>query len=588
MALEDFQDGGLSTSFGYGQSAAFSGVNPEMFNASIAATDKLVKAGGTIDSALEDMEEASRRKQAAIVEQSLAIGAAAEHTAKAAGAEAALKLGTQARVNDILQVGRLSSTDPNAQNLLTQQFMQRAFESKEQLDTLGAEIEAKQSVGIFDNPLMWLVNQTRLPGMVGQYNAVASKMNREMEQFNAVTSAAATGISLQQAADVDQVRIQQQETTAANAQKAAADKAKLDEEMAGETARMAATRVQMETARVGAVDRLTALSAQRASASARASSKEEQEAAWQEEADQVNRWYAMLGSDTQFTAKTWSKVSPQKRLDLLNRSGKGRIADDVHTARTYIKEIGNIGKLQNTGSLAFTQWMDRFMGAAYSNSEQRYEAANNQARLTGKSINKDEHFKQEVTNLQNEVVAQDADMLTASPYNPKKLDYVALTNMGDTLRKTPGLPADWKPETAAITNPNNPVVKYVNEFGPNGTIHKDVVKEDILLAALGEQVAAGKITAKDMAAQVKQFYDTAVDMTAELTKYPLVGISYTDSYNVKIPKAGIFSSVVRPDGVVNLKNQASLETFFTRYQAMKLEATTPNWLGIRKDTLLVP
>lgn len=95
------------------------------------------------------------------------------------------------------KVAESVGANPDAQNFalatLGEEFM-RTFQQARQVQD---EVVRKQSVGFFDNPIQYLVNQATVGGDINKYNALATKANGTLSAMNAINTTVQTSVAAQ-------------------------------------------------------------------------------------------------------------------------------------------------------------------------------------------------------------------------------------------------------------------------------------------------------------------------------------------------------------------------------------------------------
>ncbi len=472
-----------------------------------------------------------------IQQQGIAAGAEATTRATVDASNAATRAAILSKLN----------LDPTA----TSSEMLKAFNTVNATDDaiapLRADINQRMSVGFFDNPVQWLVNQTRLPGMVAEHNGLVGDQQNAIDRYRALSSIAGTQQSLSAATDADALM----RAGVASAQKAAADanvastKAQLDatggivrDAMA--TAQLAGQRLQLE----GNALALTRQTQTESSAESerQAASKEEQKAF-----DSVNAQIIAAGGQPLQSLTTFKALAPAERNALVRNASSGKFGKDLASSLAFVDGYGDTSKLASSGDAAAATWINGTVNAAAA----KIKAANDKLAATGgKPIDTAKAMPEQIAQLQSEYQGQAAsDMRTASPYNPLKLNY------GQVAR----LPA----------LANNPMAIWLNKYGPNGSEPMlATVDEQHVVDKFAQSVATGTMTAGDAAKAVSQFYTVAVPAQAIATKWQLFGIDKpTGTYQVKLPGIG------RTPTSVDMGNLSQVENAITRQATRQLAAT---------------
>lgn len=537
------------------QSTRSTSYDAERLAAAMSQGISIIQEGGAADTAIATIESARAQQQAAQQAQMIAVTAMGQAAGQAATTKAAVEAAGAARRAEIL---RTASINPEQAGNLATQSMEEIIQGTSRLEALGAEIDQRMAVGFFDNPLEWLVNQTRLPGMVGQYNAGARQINRKIDATKNLQELAATQISLSTATDADLIA----EAGAAEAARSAAEaQAKLEEikaAQAGTAIRDAQTALVIAGQKFQTAVTMAELTKQVKSESAAMSEREASQRAEQIALERVNRWLKMIGSNMQYDTASFKSIPSKQREELFALSSTERIAPDLNTALQVIDRYGNYQKIAAEGDAGAITWIRNTAARAQQMATEDLKLAEQQSKITGKPVKREEFIALSLDKLQQLYQVEANDMRTASPDNPIRINY-------DMMLKDPALQ-------------NNGVNKIVREFGPtapNPLMAR--VDEKIILDKFAADVATGKMPVSQAASEISNFYKTGSDLQARRTKYPLFGIDKpANGYTVVIPKPGIFElGVGTAGGTVDLTNQAAVEAYLIKDVAVKARANTP-------------
>lgn len=514
---------------------------------------QIIKSGGSVDTAVANINKASIERQTAEQAQLLDIEARAEAAGAATMASTAVEAQAAARRNQILTAAGIN---PDIANNMATRAFDAVINNTAELEAQGAEIDARQSVGIFDNPLMWLVNQTRLPGMIGEYNAKARQTNRAAEAAQTLQGLAGTQITLSQAIDADLI-------TQAGASKAAETAARAQEEanqvrqaIAGNAIRDAAVGQQLAGQKFQTAVTMTELTRQVRSENNALSEREANSRAEQIAVERVNRWLKMVGSQNQFDSPTFKSLPAKTREELLTASGTGRISNSLYDGVMAIQTYGNSRNMAAEGDAGTVAWLTGTVATAKANMQNDLKIAQQQAKISGKPVKEEEFFKQSMDKLQEVYQAEAVNMRTASDSNPLKISY-------DLMLKDPAAS-------------RNPVAQFVAQYGPtSATPLFTKMDEKYILDKFVADVRLGKMQAGDASAAIASFYKTGVELQARATKYPLFGIDTpANGYTVSVPASGIFDKPMA-GGTVDLTNRAAVESYIIKNVAVQARASAP-------------
>ena len=526
--------------------------DPLALDAALQMGNNLIQNGGTFDAAFKDIADVISGRRAAEQATQVAVQDYAVKQGAATTARTAVEAGEAARRSQILSAAAVNPADANNK---ANQAMQQIIMQMPQLEAEGAEIDKRAAVGIFDNPLEWLVNQVRLPGMVGQYNAKVRSTNRAIDGAKQLQGLAATQITLGQASDADAIA---KAGLAAAAEQASASQVKLkqlQEQATGAQLRDIETAVNMQTQKARTAIDLAQLTKQYRSENVGVSEKQAMEAAQEIQLKRVNDWLKMIGSEQQYTGATFKMLPAKAREDLLNSAGTTGISRNLWEGAKAIDSLGSWEKIAQQGNAATATWLRGTLGEVQQRVSEELKVAEQQAKISGKPIAKREEFLETATAaVEARYKAELGDMRSASKNNPYKLGY-------DAMVKNPALQG-------------NPVTEFLKASGP--TSPKPVfsqVDERLVLDYMTGQVLAGQMKTGDAAAAIAGFYKTAMNEQAKLTQYSLFGFSPAKDYRVSVPAPGFFESRIRAGaagGGLDLANQAQVESYLLSNSAAVL------------------
>lgn len=525
--------------------------DPLALDTALQMGNNLIQNGGTFDAAFQDIAKVISGRRAAEQATQAAAQDFAVKQGAATTARTAVEAGEAARRSKILSAAAVNPADANNR---ANQAMQQIIMQMPQLEAEGAEIDKRAAVGIFDNPLEWLVNQVRLPGMVGQYNAKVRSTNRAIDGAKQLQGLAATQISLGQASDADAIA---KAGLAAAAEQASASQVKLkqlQEQATGAQLRDIETAVNMQTQKARTAIDLAQLTKQYRSENVGVSEKQAMEAAQEIQLKRVNDWLKMIGSEQQYDSLTFKMLPAKAREELLNSAGTAGISRNLWEGAKAIDGLGSWEKIAQQGNAATATWLRGTLGEVQQRVSEELKVAEQQAKISGKPIAKREEFLEAATAaVEARYKAELGDMRAASKNNPYKISY-------DAMVKNPALQG-------------NPVTEFLKASGP--TAPKPVfsqVDERLVLDYMTGQVLAGQLKTGDAAVAIANFYKTAMNEQAKLTQYSLFGFSPAKDYRVSVPAPGFFESRVRAGapGGLDLANQAQVESYLIANSAAVL------------------
>lgn len=516
--------------------------NPELFAQTMLSGAQVVGAGGSIDSAISALTGLAAQRAVAEQNQQAAIQQGAAAAGQATMDEYAISASNAARKNAILMSGQIH---PDQANNRVNQAFDKINQLDFQLEPLAKEIDARMAVGLFDNPLEFIINQVRLPGMVGQYNAGVREQNRAIQSAQQIQSLAGTQQSLTSATDADAITragISKAAAIAAQSQEALA---KAQQEHAGAAARDAANLATLEGQKFEFNARMLQFTKEVQTATEGMSAQEAAKTEMKMRVDKINTYLKMIGSTQQHTVESYKLMPTAEREMLFNAAGRGIIAPSFSEAATIIDEKGSLAGIAQGGDAAAVSWFRKVVDEANLKTKQDLALATQQAKVTGKMPNKDAVFKANMDIIQERFRGEANDMSTASASNPLKLDMVAAS-------KNPALA-------------KNPVAVFVNTYGP-GSANPVLLQldEKKLFDRFTAAIANGAMTPVQASQALHEFYTVGSQAQAMATKYGLFGIENPKDYTVVLPNPGMFSFDRQPGGTVDMLKLSSIEQYLTK------------------------
>lgn len=529
--------------------------DPVAFSTAMQAGMDMIRSGGNIDTAIQRMGELAAARTAAEQRAAQAITQLGIATGDTVAAQTVVEAGEARRKQNILRTANL---DPSQTNNAFQQAVSAINGNTLDLERMGAEIDARQAVGFFDNPLEYLVNQVRLPGMVGTYNAAVKKQNRLVQQAQELQALSNSQLSISAGMDADAITAAGKAKAAQAAAAAQEALSRVQLEGAGAAVRDAMNTVQLQGEKFRVSMDIANLTKQVMSENTGMSEREAAKQAEKMQLDGVNKYLKMIGSQLVLTEAAWKAMPGSNKNDLLERAGTATISNSFSDAAKIINERGNLSRIANEGDAAMVAWFQKTVSDAQKQSAVDIAAAENIAKAGGRQLSaKDRQavLDANLDKLQAAYQGQAVDMRTASDSNPLKLQYVAIS-------KAPELQ-------------DSPVAKFINKYGPGSpnpqfsTVDEQMLLERFIMAA--EKGVEGT-TPASAAAAISDFYKRATELQASRSKYALFGLSKpSNGYTVKLPGTSFWTSSGREmdSGTIDLTNPAEVQNYVTKSMAVR-------------------
>lgn len=412
------------------------------------------------------------------------------------------------------------------------------------------EIDSRMNVGMYDNPVEWFINQTRLPSMVGTYNSVIDQQRFATDRYKTLTTLADTQAKLSTGMDADLIAKEGLAKAARIAAGAKEDLAKLQYDNISATTRDALTIAHLTGTKVELAGRLLATSRETNINSESDNEKAAAKAADQRDLDNVNRILVAGGASPIESVRALNSLPAAKRELLRSAASSGKFGKNFAESFDYVSNYGDINTIANKGGAAVKIWYD---GTLRSVGQQVKDEAT-KAKAAGQKFDANKRME-ELLNEKGALYQAQAsdDMRTADSSNPFKLAYTTLAKM---------------PELA-----NNPLAIFINTYGPSGKEPRfDKVDEQYIMQRFGFSVASGKMPMQDAVKAITEFYKVAEQQQILNTSALMFGLSKpATTYTVKLnTPRGILS---RKDMTVDLGDPVAVENFITNTVAMKAIAS---------------
>lgn len=495
--------------------------------------DSITAAQATLGARGTGVSAAGDELQASILDAGAAAGASAMATAtlKAAGEARRAALLTRANLN------------PEQNNNRMDEALQALDTTSALLEQKRPEIDRRMAVGFFDNPLEYIVNQVRLPGMIGEYNGLVGVQKDALQKFDAAQGIANSAINMSQAIDADQ-------TLAAGAALSRAEVAK---------AQSQANVVNLQLQQKSAADSLQAvqlagtlvdntLKSLMLTKQVEAQKEGESEAAARAKGEQAAlsefNMLVKAAGGSGIAYDRFKQLTPKAREEILSANSAGKFGSSMTAALHFVNKYGNWDAMATNGQLAVRTWVND-TGIAV-NKELEKKATEAKAKGQEKSFNP-EKVQGELFDAaaQQYQYAASANMRGVPDANPYKINY-------PSLLKDP----KWT---------GNAFVDLMNKYGPNGTEpqfanydEQAFLQRAIVTAKLSGDPASAT---KKLASDISTFYKIASKEQQMITKPQMFGLQTpSKTYPVILPAF----STGKDQPSLDLGNPTQVENFLTR------------------------
>lgn len=521
-------------------SKTYDPVAMERFNQSAGL---LQNSGGLFESAMgaltdrgAGVAQSGADLMAGILDAGRAAGASAE-------AQAVLKASGEARRAALLTRANLN---PEQTENRMDQALSALDTTSAALDQLKPEIDRRMSVGFFDNPLEYVINMTRLPGMISQYNGLVSTQQAALGKYQAAKEITSSAIDMSQAIDADKTlavghAVNQEQLAKA---KVESDKTKLALQSKSAADALQAVAVGLQGADLSLKQLM--LTAQQNSlkegeSAAEAAAKGEQAAL-----SQFNIMIEAAGGE-KIALDRFKQLTPAARTEILNTTSSRRFGGDFVNALRFVEKYGNLDQMAVKGQANVRTWVNATNVAA--NSEVQKMETDAVAKGKGNTFHpgKAKEEALQIVAAQYEKAAN-SNMRGASEGNPYKIDY-------KTAIKDPAFA-------------NNSFVQLMAKYGPDGSEpqfqdydEQNYVRRAVTTARLSGDPA---LATKKFAADMSSFFQTASKATQLANKPQLFGLSTPQKvYPLMMPAYQVGKDLKS----IDLGDPAVAENFMTKQVA---------------------
>ena len=503
----------------------------------LSSATGIIAPGGVIDQTIASVVGFGQQRADAAAGVKTAIAEAGAAAGTEAATKAAVEAAAATRRAGILTAANLNPDMVGNEMVRT---VDTIYKTDDALAQLRPEIDARMAVGFFDNPLEWLVNQTRLPGMVEQYNSVARTQNVAVDKFKTLQNIASSQQSISTSMDADLIAQAGKAAAAATAAKAAAELKKVDYETVGADIRDALTIAQLEGNRAQVAASILSNTRETKVIREGESAQEAARRQEQETVDAANRMIVAAGGNPIPSYAAYKTLSTRERDIIQSAVNNGKFGRDFAESFMFVKDKGNYTTLAERGGAVIRNWTQATNVKASQLVD--FEAAKPENR--GKKLDKEKMMLEALNTVQSKYQQEAAnDMRTAEDSNPMKLSYVTLAKL---------------PELA-----NNPMAIFINTYGPQGKEPRfQKIDEQYVLSRFAASVGSGTMKMPEAVAAINEFYKIGTQRQATLTNWALFGLEKPSKmYAVKLPEFGIASTV-------DLGNAAQVENLLT-YKVVK-------------------
>lgn len=503
----------------------------------------LQNPGGLLDTAMGALSDRSAdvaTTGASLMEGILSAGRAAGASAEAA---AVLKASGEARRAALLTRANLN---PEQTNNRMDQALSELDVTSAMLDQMKPEIDQRLSVGFFDNPLEYVVNMTRLPGMISKYNTVVGTQQNALNKYSAAKDIATSSIDMSQAIDADQTLAVGAAVSKEQFEKAKMEVDKTKLALQSKSAAEALQAVQLGMSNVDLTLKQLMLNAQTQATREGLSEREAAEAGEKAALSQFNVMIEAAGGE-KIAPDRFKQLTAAQRSEILATTSSRRFGGDFVSALKFVETYGNLDAMAVKGQANVRTWVNNTNNLA--NAEVSKMQTEAEAKGKGTQFNpgkaKEAAFQAIASQYQ---ASANGNMRGVPEGNPYKIDY-------KTIVKDPQFAG-------------NSYVQLMAKYGPDGTEpqFQDFDEQNFIrrAATVASMSADPALATKKFAADISSFYKTASRATQMANKPQLFGLSTpAKTYPVILPGYQTGKEVKS----IDLGDQTLMENFMTQQVA---------------------
>lgn len=469
---------------------------------------------------------------------------AGQDAGAAAQARATLEAAGQARRAALLTRANLH---PEQANNRMDQALTALDTTSAAIDQLQPEIHRRMEVGFFDNPLEWIVNQTRLPGMVQQHNNLVQIQQDQLGKYEAAKDIANSSITMSQAIDADQTLVAGNAMAKAEASKAAAQAKQVQLQLAGKAAADALSAVQLGMQNAELSYKQLMLDRQKTYEREGMSEREAAKASEEAMLKDLNIMVTAAGGQGIDMAR-FKTLPAADRAELMKSVSTRKFGDNFASALKFVDEYGNLDNQAVGGQMGVVKWVRDTQRAASEIVTQQSLDAQNPAK-PNKNFNPQKAMVDTLAAVGSRYeTAANVDMRNQPESNPYKIAYQAQVQRPEFKENL------WAQQIAKYgPGGSEPLFEKVDE--------QQFMKKAIIAINLSGDPASA---VKRYAADISTFYKEGAKKQLEDTKWNLFGLHKPNkTYPVVMPN---FQTGDKP-APVDLGNPVEVENLLTRQVA---------------------
>lgn len=528
------------------------------------ALDNFNSASGLLNATINDAYNALGERNTGVAaagqDAMSSIVAAGEAAGASAAATAALRAAGEERRAALLTRANLN---PEQTNNRMDQALNALDVTSAMLEQKRPEIDARMSVGFFDNPLEYIVNAVRLPGMISEYNGLVGQQNDALQKYASAKAITSSAIDMSQAIDADKTLEAGAALANAEVKKAQASASTVNLQLQQKSASDALQAVQL--AGQAASNSLQQLMLTKQLEAVRQGETEMQAKITGEQAalSEFNTLVKAAGGQG-LPYDRFKQLPAKTRDEILSANSSGKFGGNFVQALNFVEKYGNLDTMAANGQLAVRTWINSTGNQVSADLEKMKGLA---AAKGDKTFNPTKVAEQllEAKAAQYSTAAN-SNMRGEPESNPYKINYKTI-----------------------IQNPafaGNSYVEMMRKYGPDGT-EKQMVnydEQDFLKRAVTFARLSGdpSFATKKLAADIATFYKTASREQQMTTKPQMFGLATpSKTYPVALPAYGTGAL----PKVLDLGDPTQVENLLTRQVAKEIAEQNPYSIaGARAST----
>lgn len=425
-------------------------------------------------------------------------------------ARASVQAATAQNRKKVLQVGNLDTNQ--AENDFSRLLAERV-QMRKAIEPVRREVDERMSVGFFDNPIQWLVNQTILPGLTEKYNSQVRALNDNVRTTGNIQAQVSAQQALELGTDADILLSLSIKEAAVKEAQAKADAAKIRSNASALIANKSMAIANLHERLFSDVERLERWKIILGDKREKEELNEKERAEREELTNSIEKVGYTIGSE-RATLENVKRLPKAEQAEWLQRAKTMTLGDSFPEAFEFVRKYGDLNnmRLKGAGEIAdmHRDWqreVDRRSQNIRATWSTKYADSTFATKIPSDAVAREMAAKE----MQAEWEGQrDNNMLIASPTNPY------LVNHSKGAKVFTG-------------NQNNVVYRMLKDAASKN----QKVNDKLLLDATKTLVVNGVITAREAASAIQEYYSFMIDKNNSDRNLRSVGLTKQEGYIVR-------------------------------------------------------